>query len=87
VEEEQTIAVRRLDATAHLALQHNQMMRERRILGFKSAVRLNGEANSLKMKHTSATIVADGKRFAHQITTDEVFGTHRRSDRPATALA
>jgi hypothetical protein len=48
---------------------------------------LNGEANSLKMKHTSATIVADGKRFTHHINTDEVFGTHRRSDRPATALA
>jgi len=25
---------------------------------------------------SSATIVADGKRFSHQINTDEVFGTH-----------
>jgi len=32
--------------------------------------------NSLKKKRSSATIVADGKRFSHQINTDEVFGTH-----------
>src|SRR5882757_6886017 len=38
LEEEQTIAVRRLDATEHLALQHGVLMPERRILGFKSAV-------------------------------------------------
>src|SRR3954470_19715169 len=40
---------------------------------------LNGEANSLKMKHSSATIMVDVKRFAHQINTDEVFGTHKES--------
>jgi hypothetical protein len=28
---------------------------------------LNGEANSLNKKHSSATIVADVKRFCHQI--------------------
>jgi hypothetical protein len=32
--------------------------------------------NSLKKKRSTATIVADGKRFSHQINTDEVFGTH-----------
>src|SRR5262249_1379965 len=32
--------------------------------------------NSLKKKCSTATIVADGKRFSHQINTDEVFGTH-----------
>ena len=34
------------------------------------------------MKHTSATIMADVKRFAHQINTDEVFGTHRHLHLP-----
>src|SRR5271166_5662322 len=38
---------------------------------------LNGEANSLKRKHSSATIAVDVKRFSHQINADEVFGTHR----------
>jgi hypothetical protein len=38
-----------------------------------------GEANSLKKEHSSATIVADVKRFAHQINTDKVFGKHSRS--------
>jgi BRCT domain type II-containing protein len=28
---------------------------------------LNGETNSLKSKHSSATIVADVKRFPHQV--------------------
>jgi len=28
-------------------------------------------------RNISATIVADVKRFSHQIDTDEVFGTHR----------
>ena len=32
--------------------------------------------NSLKKKRSSATIVADGKRFSHQINMAEVFGTH-----------
>ena len=40
---------------------------------------LNGEANSVRKKHSSATIIVDVKRFAHQINTDEVFGTHNRA--------
>src|SRR6516165_6604388 len=28
-------------------------------------------------RNISATVVADVKRFSHQINTDEVFGTHR----------
>jgi hypothetical protein len=31
----------------------------------------------LKMRNTSPTIVADVRRFSHQINTDEVFDTHR----------
>ena len=34
---------------------------------------LNGEASSLKRKHSSAIIVADDRRFHHRIKTDEVF--------------
>ena len=40
LDQEQAIAVRELDATAHPALQHNQLMSESRILCLKSALRL-----------------------------------------------
>src|SRR5262249_61342966 len=40
------------------------------LLGLKS------DAPRFKRKKISATIVADIKRFCHQIKTDEVFGTH-----------
>jgi hypothetical protein len=33
---------------------------------------LNGEPNSLKRKHASASIAADVNRFCHKINTDEV---------------
>jgi hypothetical protein len=39
LEEEQAIAVRELDPTAHLALKHNQVTSERRILSLESADR------------------------------------------------
>ncbi len=32
----------------------------------------------MKIRNISATIVADAKRFSHQINTDEVFDTHSR---------
>jgi hypothetical protein len=37
---------------------------------------LNGEANSARKKHRSATIVAEVMRFCYAIKTDEVFNTH-----------
>jgi hypothetical protein len=37
---------------------------------------LNGEANSLNRKHSSAVIAVDVSRFYWQINTDEVLGTH-----------
>ena len=40
LDEEQAVAVRKVDATAHLASQYNQLMPERGILRFKSALRL-----------------------------------------------
>ncbi len=40
LDEEQAIAIREGEATARLALQHHQLMSERSILCFKSAVRL-----------------------------------------------
>ena len=42
VDEEQAIAVRELDATAYLALQYNQLLSQRGILCFKSALGLEG---------------------------------------------
>jgi hypothetical protein len=38
---------------------------------------LKSEAARFTKRNISATIVADVKRFSHQINTDEVFGTHR----------
>src|SRR5207249_269106 len=38
--QEQAIPICELDATPHPALQHNQLMTERRVLGLKSALRL-----------------------------------------------
>ena len=40
LDQEQAISVRELDTTAHPPLQHNQLMTERRVLGLKSALRL-----------------------------------------------
>ena len=39
-DQEQAIPICELDATPHPALQHNQLMTERRVLGLKSALRL-----------------------------------------------
>jgi hypothetical protein len=39
MDKEQPIAVREVDATEHLALQHHQLMSERSILCFKSTNR------------------------------------------------
>jgi hypothetical protein len=41
--------------------------------------RLACEATRFKKRNISATIVADVKRFSHQINTGEVFDTHRSS--------
>ena len=40
LDEEPVIAVREPHAAAHLALQHDQLLSERRVLGFKPALRL-----------------------------------------------
>jgi hypothetical protein len=40
LDEEQAIAVRQPDATAHFTPQHDQLMSERRVLCLKSALRL-----------------------------------------------
>ena len=39
-DQEQAISVRELGTTAHPPLHHNQLMTERRVLGLKSALRL-----------------------------------------------
>jgi hypothetical protein len=42
LDQEQAIAVRELDATAHPPLQYNQLMSERSVLCLKPALRLEG---------------------------------------------
>jgi len=43
-------ALRTVDATAHLALQHDQLMSERRILCFKPALRLKERGNHVQQE-------------------------------------
>ena len=47
---EQAIAVREGDATAHLALQHDQLMSERGILCFKPDLRLEERGNHVQQE-------------------------------------
>jgi hypothetical protein len=47
---EQAIAVRERDATAHLALQHDQLMSERGILCFKPDLRLEERGNHVQQE-------------------------------------
>src|SRR5262245_924628 len=68
----------RLDATAHLALQHHQLSRSAAFSASRRLFDLNGEANSARNKRSSATIVADVMRFSYAIKPDEVFGANRQ---------
>jgi len=54
LDEEQAIAVREVNATAHLALQHDQLVSERGILCFKPALRLEERGNHLQARRISA---------------------------------
>jgi hypothetical protein len=57
-DEEQAIAVRELDATADLASQRDQLMSSAAFSASSRLVDLNGEASSLRKKHSSAIVVA-----------------------------
>jgi hypothetical protein len=48
LDEEQAIAVRELDPTAHLALQYNKLLPQRGVLCFKSALGLEGRGNQVQ---------------------------------------
>src|SRR5436305_1919251 len=76
-DQEQAIPICELDATPHPALQHNQLMTERRVLGASSRLfDLNGETDRVRKRQKSAIIAVDVRLFGHAINTDEVFGTH-----------
>jgi hypothetical protein len=80
LDQEQAITIREPDATAHPPLQHDQLMSERRVLSASSRLLdLNGEANRVRNKQSSAIIAADVRRFSYLIKMDmnQVFGTHR----------
>jgi len=47
------------------------------ILHFKSALGLKERGNQVQKRNISATIVANVRRFCHQINMDEVFDTHQ----------
>jgi len=48
LDEEQAIAIRELDPTAHLALQHNQLLPQRGILCFKAALGLEERGTQIQ---------------------------------------
>jgi hypothetical protein len=79
--EEQAIAVRELDPTAHPPLQYNQLLPQR---AFSASSRLSGlksEAAKFKRTNISAAIAADVKRFCHQIKRTR-FSAHTGDQRP-----
>ena len=67
------IILREPDPNAHLALQHYQLVSQRGILCFKSALGLEERGGQVQEKDYQR---GHRHRFCHQIKTDEVFGTH-----------
>jgi hypothetical protein len=67
-----------VDTTTHLPLHYDQLMSERRVLCLKRLFDLNGEANRVRKKQSSAIIAVDVRRFGHVINKNEIFGTHKR---------
>src|SRR6516164_7817711 len=76
LQEEQAIAVRELDPTAHLALKHNQLTSERGILSLKPADR--PERRNQQPQKEEAERDHPGRRYVILLPdqTDDVFGTH-----------
>src|ERR1700748_3597125 len=70
-----TIVVREPGATAHLALQNDQLMAEHRVLSFKPALRLEWGPKSQE-RNVVARSFRQFRRFLHLINADKVFGTH-----------
>src|SRR5437667_6804762 len=85
LEEEQAIAVRELDPTAHVTLKHNQLTSERGILSLKPADR--PERRNQQPQKEEEQRDHRGRRYVipSPDQTDEVFGTHRAD--PAHRLA
>jgi hypothetical protein len=85
LEEEQ--AIRELDPTAHLALQHNQLTSERGILSLKPADR--PERRNQQPQKEEEQRDHRGRRYVIPSSdqTDEVFGIHRMSRLPTQPAA
>jgi len=81
LQEEQAIADRELDPTAHLALKYNQLASKRGILSLKSADR--SERRNQQPQKEEEQRDHRGRRYVIPSLdqTDEVFGTHRLSAR------
>ena len=77
LDQEQPIPIRELDTTAHLPLQHDQLMSERGVLCLKSALRLERRGEQGQEEAEQRDHRADVRQFSHLINTDRVFGTHR----------
>ena len=77
LEEEQAIAVRELDPTAHVTLKHNQLTSERGILSLKPADRPKRRNQQSQKEEEQRD--HRGRRYVipSPDQTDEVFGTHR----------
>jgi hypothetical protein len=79
LEEEQPIAVRELDPTAHLALKHDQLTPKRSILSLKPADR--PERRNQQPQKEEKQRDHRGRRYVIPSSdqTDEVFGTHNHA--------
>jgi len=79
LQEEQAIAIRELDPTAHLALKHDQLTSERGILSLKSADRF--ERRNQQPQKEEKQRDHRGRRYVIPLPdqTDEVFGTHNHA--------
>src|SRR5437773_2762665 len=75
-DQEQAIPICELDATPHPALQHNQLMTQRRVSASSRLFDLNGETDRVRKRQKSAIIAVDVRRSGHVINKDEVFGTY-----------
>jgi hypothetical protein len=62
-----------VDATAYLALEHNQLTPGAAFSASSRLFDLKIEASRFRKKNISAAIVADVKRFCYAIKADEVF--------------
>jgi hypothetical protein len=85
LDEEQAVAVRELDPSAHLALQYNKYCLNAAFYASSRLLDLKSEAPRFKRTNIGAAIAADVKRFCHRIKWTE-FSAHTKKSVSNPAL-